>query len=58
MTKLSVLAAMLLALTACTSGTSNNPINFCILAQCEQQADTGDGDLDEGSQDAQVEAGL
>jgi len=48
--------ALLLLLTACTTGPL--PVNVCILAQCELQADTGDGDLAEGNQDAQVEAGL
>ena len=44
-------------LAACTlSGQA--PINVCVLAQCELQADTGDGDLDEGDQDAQVDVGL
>ena len=45
-------------IAACTVTDSSVPVNVCVLAQCEQQADTGDGDLDEGSQDAAVDVGL
>ncbi len=53
-----ILAVILPTFTACTTGTNTSPINVCVLAQCEQQADTGGGDLSEGSQDAQVDVGL
>ena len=44
-----------LSLTACTPNTALIPMYICVLAMCEQESTTGDGDLSEGSQDAQVE---
>ena len=49
----------LLTLAACSSpGTTQAPVNICILAQCELQADTGSGDLEESGQEADTEVGL
>ncbi len=45
-------------IAGCTVTDSSIPVNLCVLAQCEQQADTGGGTLSEGSQDAAVDVGL
>jgi uncharacterized lipoprotein YmbA len=47
------------SLAACSSpGTGFVPVNICLLAQCEQEATTGNGDLSESGQEADVEVGL
>ena len=56
--KLAVLLTALLALAACSSPYANTPANICVFAQCEQESTTGDGDLEEGDQDAAVDVGL
>ena len=49
---------MALLVGACTPNTALVPVNLCILAMCEQESTTGDGDLSEGSQEAQVDVPL
>lgn len=56
--KLTATLIALLALAACSSPNANTPANICILAACEQEATTGDGDLEEGDLDANAEVGL
>ena len=58
MPKLALLLSTLFVLSACSYSTGYIPVNICLLAQCEQQADTGNGDLDEGDQEAEVDVGL
>ena len=48
----------ILSLAACLPGTGYVPVNICLFAQCEQEATTGNGDLSESGQEADVEVGL
>lgn len=48
----------LLTLAACSPGTGYVPVNICLFAQCEQEATTGDGDLEESGQEAETSVGL
>ena len=48
----------LITLVACSPGTTHIPVNICLFAQCELEATTGNGDLQESGQEADVEVGL